>query len=587
MPTARIPENTKERQQLLALRERLAEDAGLATEGTRTEDCSCPRGGGWRPGAGWANRQARQAEIDAMPAHQRPPMRMLGRRSEPAPPLQFPREGRGPGASPGAAMVDVDAPPLATTHRRGQRIVLAAVSPEAGALGLHPGMPATQARALVPGLDLRDSDPEADAAFLARLALFAARRWTPAAAVSGADGVWLDLTGVTHLFGGEAAMCRRILRFCARLGFTARIAVAGTTGAAHALARFGAEAVTLCRNGGEADAIAPLPPAALRLGEPALSAARRFGIANVGELLAMPRGPLGRRFGQRTLERIDHALGRAGEPFQPIVPHEPPRALLRLLEPIATAEAIAQVLADLMALLVAQLERDGLAVRRLGLVCHRVDGEEQRLAVGTVSATRDAAHLLHLLSLKIERIEPGFGIEAMELVAVRSEPLRASQIGHDLGDVAAAPDLPPLVDRIAGRIGADRLFRVSAVESDVPERSLRNAGPLDEALDWPSGWPRPVRLLARPERVDKVIAELPDQPPLRFSWRGRTHRVRKADGPERIYGEWWARANEADAVRDYFQVEDEDGARFWLFRRGDGTDPRTGDLSWWMHGAMG
>jgi protein ImuB len=96
-----------------------------------------------------------------------------------------------------------------------------------------------------------------------------------------------------------------------------------------------------------------------------------------------------------------------------------------------------------------------------------------------------------------------------------------------------------------------------------------------------------VRLLARPERVDKVIAELPDQPPLRFSWRGKTHRVRKADGPERIHGEWWARANEADAVRDYFQVEDEAGARFWLFRRGDGVDSRTGDLSWYMHGAMG
>jgi protein ImuB len=125
------------------------------------------------------------------------------------------------------------------------------------------------------------------------------------------------------------------------------------------------------------------------------------------------------------------------------------------------------------------------------------------------------------------------------------------------------------------------------VESDVPERSVRRTGPLDEVQGWPSEWPRPVRLLERPERVDKVIAELPDQPPLRFSWRGQTHRVRKADGPERIHGEWWQRTGEADAVRDYFQVEDEDGARFWLFRRGDGVDPRTGDLSWWMHGAMG
>jgi protein ImuB len=87
--------------------------------------------------------------------------------------------------------------------------------------------------------------------------------------------------------------------------------------------------------------------------------------------------------------------------------------------------------------------------------------------------------------------------------------------------------------------------------------------------------------------VDKVMAELPDQPPLRFSWRGRMHRVARADGPERIYGEWWKKSGEADAVRDYFQVEDEEGARFWLYRRGDGVDARTGDLSWWLQGMFG
>lgn len=476
---------------------------------------------------------------------------------------------------------------LATTQRSGQRILLAAVSPEAAALGLYPGMPVTQARVLAPGLELRDADPEGDAAFLTRLALFAASRWTPAAALSGADGLWLDISGGSHLFGGEAAMCRRILRFCARLGFTARVAIAGTTGAAHALARFGADRITLCPKGGEAQALAQLPLAALRLEDAVLAAAKHFGIGSIGELIAMPRGPLARRFGRRTVERIDQALGRIAEPFDPIVPHEPPRALLRLLEPIATAEAIARVLCDLMAMLINRLERASLGVRRVTLICHRVDGEAQSLAIGTVSATRNAAHLIHMLGLKIETIEPGFGIEAMELVAVRSEPLRPSQIGHDLGDIAFVSELPALIDRIAGRIGMDRLFRATLVESDVPERSVRHVSPLAEASDWPRDWPRPARLLPFPEPVQKVIAELPDQPPLRFAWRGEMHRVCKAGGPERIHGEWWKHSSEADAVRDYFQVEDESGARFWLFRRGDGTDPRTGDLSWWMHGAMG
>ena len=143
-----------------------------------------------------------------------------------------------------------------------------------------------------------------------------------------------------------------------------------------------------------------------------------------------------------------------------------------------------------------------------------------------------------------------------------------------------------LVDRLAGRLGPRRLYRATAVESDVPERSVARVGPLAPALGWPR-WPRPVRLLSPPERIDKVVALLPDLPPRRFTWRGRAYRVRAADGPERIHGEWWKRSEETEAVRDYFQVEDEEGARFWLYRRGDGEDPRTGDLAWYLHGVFG
>ena len=94
-------------------------------------------------------------------------------------------------------------------------------------------------------------------------------------------------------------------------------------------------------------------------------------------------------------------------------------------------------------------------------------------------------------------------------------------------------------------------------------------------------------LLRRPERIDHVLAELPDQPPRRFSWRGTAHRVVRAEGPERVAGEWWRRAPERHAVRDYFRVEDEAGQRFWLFRRGDGVRGQTGDLSWFLHGLGG
>jgi len=519
-------------------------------------DCSVPRGGGWRPGARWA-REERQAQTGPSPHHRQPPSRAA------------------------------DEDPLVTIHRSGQRMTIAAACPVATELGLVPDMAVTQARALVPGLRIVDAEPEADAAFLQQLALFAARRWTPRAAVSGTDGLWLDLQGVAHLFGGEQAMCAHILHFCARIGLSARIAVAGTAGVAHALARHGGETLALCPAGAEAEALAPLPLAALRIEEDVVSAARRLGIERIGDLLSMPRGPLDRRFGRTLLTRLDQALGRSPEAIEPVIPEEPPSAALRFAEPIATAEAIGEGIRRLMVRLVADLEEKGLAARVLTLVCGRVDGAGQHMSIGTARATRDTAHLLKLFLERVERIEPGFGIEAMTLVARRCEPLAPAAIGSGLEGDPPPPDLAPLIDRLASRLGAHRLFRFSAVESDVPERSQKRVGPLEPVVGWPTDWPRPVRLLPRPERVEQVIALLPDGPPRRFTWRGRTHVVRQADGPERIYGEWWKNRREAESVRDYFQVEDEAGARFWLFRRGDGVDGRTGDLGWYLHGVFG
>ena len=229
----------------------------------------------------------------------------------------------------------------------------------------------------MPGLDVRPADHEGDAAWLARLGLFAARRWTPRAAVSDPNGLWLDLTGVAHLFGGERRLCERILAFVNRLGFSARIAVAGTAGAAYALARFGAEPLILCPSGREAEAIAPFPLAALRLEEAVLNAAHRLGLERIGELIAMPRAPLQRRFGATLLLRLDQALGRAGEPFDPIVPEEPPSVLLRFQEPIAGAEAIAEATSEAVRRLVPLLSEAGLGVRRLLLACQLVDNSEQ------------------------------------------------------------------------------------------------------------------------------------------------------------------------------------------------------------------
>src|SRR5207253_839012 len=142
--------------------------------------------------------------------------------------------------------------------------------------------------------------------------------------------------------------CRRVLHFLAKLGFTGCIAVAGTPGAAHALARYGGEDVEILPPGREAAALAGLPIAALRLEPSALAAAARFGLERVGDLCPMPRGPLAKRLGLAGVNRLDQALGRTAEPIVPVVPFEAPSVSRRLLEPIATPEAIARVIADLV-----------------------------------------------------------------------------------------------------------------------------------------------------------------------------------------------------------------------------------------------
>jgi protein ImuB len=286
------------------------------------------------------------------------------------------------------------------------------------------------------------------------------------------------------------------------------------------------------------------------------------------------------------VRRLDQARGLVAEPLVPVVPFEQPRAERRLLEPIGTPEAIGQVMGDLVDDLVAQLRRRGLGLRTAMLTCLRVDRDEQRIGFGAARATRDPKHLKRMLAMRIERIEPGLGIEAMMLTAPRVEDLAATALSAGFADDMRAPDLASLVDQLAGRVGEEALFRASAVESDVPERAVHREAPLARPNGWP-GWTRPVRLLRRPELLSQVVALLPDHPPRRFQWRGRLYRVVAGDGPERVHGEWWRNDREMWAVRDYFRVEADGGARFWLFRRGDGVDEQTGDLSWFLHGLFG
>jgi protein ImuB len=413
------------------------------------------------------------------------------------------------------------------------------------------------------------------------------QRFAPIVAPDAPDGIVIDSSGADHLHGGEAAMLAALIDKLAGVGIRARGAVADTRGAAHALARFGARPAFVSAPGAAAADVAPLPIAALRLAPDLVDGLRVLGFERVSDLLAQPRGPLTLRFGPELGCRLDQASGRLGEPIQPIRPEELIEVRRVFAEPIGAAETIARYIGKLSVQLCEALEQKGLGARRLDLICHRVDSRAQAVRVGTALPLRDPKRMMRLLSDKIETIEPGFGIEIMTLAATVAEPLTLKQAVTSLV-AEAEPDVSGLIDLLANRVGEQNLYRAAPVASDVPERAVRHIPALaaDTGADWPGHWPRPARLFARPEPIE-TVALLPDHPPVTFTWRGVRRRVKRGDGPERVFGEWWKRDPELIAVRDYFRLEDDAGERFWVFRAGDGDDPLTGSQRWFLHGIFG
>ena len=477
--------------------------------------------------------------------------------------------------------------PLVLVGREGSRRIVLAADAAALTAGLRVGMPVAKAQVLVPGLVARDADPAADAEGLERLALWVLQRVAPIVAADPPDGIVIDSTGADHLHGGEQAMLDALVGRLTLSGVAARAAVADSRGAAHALARHAARPTFVAPPGHGASVLAPLPLEALRLPETMSSDLRVLGFERIGDLLAQPRAPLARRFGPELIRRIDQALGELAEPIEPVRPPDLVEARRAFAEPIAAAETIARYIGKLAAELGAALDARGLGARRLDLLCERVDSRIQAVRVGTARPVADAKRLTRLLCDRIETIDPGLGIEVMTLAATVAEPLVRRQTASALVE-EPTPDVSDLVDLLANRIGTHAVYRAAPVSSDVPERSVCHTPALspDTGAGWPGHWPRPARLLRQPEPID-AVALLPDHPPVSFTWRGVRRRVRHADGPERVFGEWWKRDAELVAVRDYFRVEDEAGERYWIYRAGDGEDAETGSHRWFLHGVFG
>ncbi|MEO5755602.1 MAG: DUF6504 family protein [Mesorhizobium sp.] len=485
----------------------------------------------------------------------------------------------------GDAAPPAEAPLVLIGRDKSRRVVLAADA-AALAAGLRPGMPVTKAQVLVPGLVIKDADPAADAEALERLAVWMLR-FAPIVAPDPACGIVIDSTGADHLHGGEAAMLEGMIGRLAMSGIAGRAAIADSRGAAHALARHSGRPILIAPVGHGATILETLPLEALRIAPSIAAELRRLGFQRIGDLLKQPRAPLALRFGPEIGRRIDQAVGDTAEPIEQVRPPDIVEVRRAFAEPIGAAETLARYIGMLVAQLCELLEKRGLGARRLDLICHRVDSQAQAVRVGMATPVRDVKRLTRLLCDKIETIAPGFGIEMMTLAATSAEPLERRQMASALVE-DSVPDVSDLIDTLMNRVGERAVYRLAPVASDVPERSIGRIAAMaaDTGVTWPGHWPRPSRLLPQPDPVE-TVALLPDHPPVSFTWRGVRRRVKRADGPERVFGEWWKRDAELAAVRDYFRVEDDAGERYWLFRTGDGEDQATGSHRWFLHGVFG
>ncbi len=483
--------------------------------------------------------------------------------------------------------------PLVVYGKRGNAELLTAVDDVAERLGLSPDLALAQARAMHPGIEALEENPEADVALLESSADWCLR-YTPLVACDPPDGLLLDISGCAHLYGGEDALVTDLSGRLEVAGFAYRIAIAGTIGAAWAATHHGTPGSYAC--GGQRKLLAPLPLAALRLDASTVAALARVGLKHISDIVDLPRAPLTARFDADLLRQLDRALGSEHEPLNPRLPVAPYVAEQRFAEPIAHEEDVLASVTRLAGRLKVALERRGDGVRRLELTLFRTDGALRRIAVGCSRPLRDPddirALFIERLNALADALDPGFGFDMARLSVLVAEPAPPEQIG--IGSTEDSAEIDRLTDRLSARLGARRVRRLIAQDSHIPEitGACVPAQMTVTDADWEAFRryraevelaPRPLRLLMRPEPIE-AVAEMPDGPPLRFRWRRALHEVIAAEGPERIEGAWWS--EHGGHARDYFRVEDKTGLRFWLFRAGLYRDLAKSAAvpTWFLHG---
>ncbi|WP_024579471.1 DNA polymerase Y family protein [Bradyrhizobium sp. OHSU_III] len=478
-------------------------------------------------------------------------------------------------------------------------ILLHAVDEAAVRAGLSIGLPLANARAICPELTVYDTDPAADLKTLNDIADWC-DRFTPLVALDAPDGLFLDITGCAHLFGGERALLQVVTGALSRRGFAVSAAIAGTSIAARTLTRHVSGKIVA--DGAEAHAVGPLPVSALGADPAITTGLRRAGLKIIGDVAARAPHEISARFGSAFTTLLGHALGQGDAPISPRKPLPDYIVEKRFPDPVATDTVIAPTLSSLAKMLVAAMDKQGKGARQLEASFFRTDGKVAAIMVETGRPVTRPEMIDRLFRERLDALndplDPGFGFDLIRLAAGRTEIVVQQQRDLD-ATVHDNDEISALIDRIAARIGGKRVVVHLPLESHIPERATlalpaQHHLAAASAAAWPervTGEPplRPLRLFERPEPIKVPFASVPDGPPHQFTWRRALHAVVRVEGPERIAMEWW-KQDGASLTRDYFRVEDAEGQRFWIFRDGlyeselRDEEGKPVPANWYVHG---
>ena len=391
--------------------------------------------------------------------------------------------------------------PLVAVAKVGNAQRLVSVDDKAARLGLSAGLSLADARARFPFLIAVEAEPLKEARLLDRLCDWCSR-FTPLAGLDGRDGLMLDISGVSHLFEGEAALIEDCRVKLSAQGFTVAIGAAGNPRAAWALARFSGVKIAPEPLSDKAFArlFHDLPLAALGLDEKTVADMARAGLRRIGDIALRPRSPITARFGPAPIARLDALKGLERPSIKPRFPPPDFCAERRFASPIQSIEAIEAQLGKLADDLVVLLERQAKGARRIELILYRVDGHLRRIPVGASRPLNEARAIARLFVERLaspdeDVIDAGYGVDLMRLACLAAEPFAPSQVELERAhETERAQALAELLDRLTARLGTRAVTRRELIDAHLPElaEAAAPAGLEHDAIGFARGSSRRV-----------------------------------------------------------------------------------------------